>query len=199
MAGTYGLVVCGGFSSRMGADKGLLIYYGKPQRYHLYEMLELFCEKVFISCRAEQANSIGIGYNILTDHASYSNIGPMAALLSAFTRFPKKNILLVGCDYPFLTPTDLQEFLPACREENLAISFYNTKEDLYEPVLAWYHHSSFDLLKKMHASKQYSLQQFLRNNEGTKYYPGNQNSMESVDTREAYVTAYNLIKWNTGS
>jgi len=183
----------------MGADKGLLIYYGKPQRYHLYEMLELFCEKVFISCRAEQANSIGIGYNILTDHASYSNIGPMAALLSASTRFPKKNILLVGCDYPFLTPTDLQEFLPACREENLAISFYNTKEDLYEPVLAWYHHSSFDLLKKMHASKQYSLQQFLRNNEGTKYYPGNQNSMESVDTREAYVTAYNLIKWNTAS
>ena len=192
--GSYGLVVCGGSSSRMGTDKSMLIYYEKPQRYHVYEMLQAFCEKVFISCREEQANSIEDGYNILTDHPSYKNIGPMAALLTAFTKFPKKDILLIGCDYPFLTATDLQHFLPYCKEENFAVSFYNEQEDLYEPLLAWYQHTSFDILKKMHDAKQYSLQHFLKNNQALKFYPANKNSITSVDTQEGFIKAGDSIK-----
>ena len=117
----------------------------------------------------------------------------MAALLTAFTQFPKKDILLIGCDYPFLTAIDLQHFLPYCKEENFAVSFYNDKEDIYEPLLAWYQHSSFDILGKMHKAKQYSLQHFLRNNQATKFYPGNKNSMAGVDTNEAYIKAHNSI------
>ena len=190
--GSYGLVVCGGNSSRMGTDKSMLIYHEKPQRYHVYEMLRTFCEKVFISCNEEQA-TIEDGYNILTDHPAYKNIGPMAALLTAFTQF-KKDILLIGCDYPFLTTTDLEHFLPYCKEENFAVSFYNEQEDLYEPLLAWYRYNSFDKLTKMHAAKQYSLQHFLRNNLAIKFYPLNKNSIQSVDNNEAFIKAYNSIK-----
>jgi molybdenum cofactor guanylyltransferase len=194
ISGSYGLVVCGGSSSRMGSDKSMLVYYEKPQCYHVYEMLQAFCEKVFISCREEQANSIEDGYNILTDHLFYKNIGPMAALLTAFIQFPKKDILLIGCDYPYFTASDLLNFSSYCKEENFAVSFYNEQEDLYEPLLAWYHHTSFDMLRKMYESKQYSLQHFLRNNQAAKFYPQNENSMISIDTHEAYIKACNLLK-----
>ena len=190
---TYGLVICGGNSIRMGTDKSMLIYHQKPQRYHVYEMLQPFCEKNFISCKEEQANTITAGYNILTDYSAYNNIGPMAALLTAFTRFPQKNILFIGCDYPFLTTTCLQQFSTYCAAENAAVGFYNEKEGLYEPLLAWYPYQSFDKLKQMHEAKQFSLQHFLRDNKAVKYFPADKNSMVSIDTHESFIKASKLI------
>ena len=191
---TYGLVVCGGNSRRMGADKSMLQYYQKPQRYHVYEMLQPFCEQVFISCNAEQANTIKDDYLFLTDNTLYNNIGPIAALLTALTNFPEKNILLIGCDYPFVTTTDLQHFLSLCKDQNRAAAFYNEQEDIYEPLLAWYPASSFDKLKKLQEAKQYSLLYYLRDTKALKFYPENKNSILSIDTREAFIEASRLIK-----
>ena len=188
---TYGIVVCGGNSSRMGTDKSLLQYYEKPQRYHVYEMLQSFCEKVFISCNAKQANTIETGYSFLTDHPVYNNIGPMAALLSAFTQFHEKNILFIGCDYPFLKATDLQHFSTHCKDA--AVSFYNVQEELYEPLLVWYPYQNFDELKKMYEAQEYSLQYFLSKSGALKFYPFSKNSMTGVDTKEGFAKANNAI------
>ena len=191
---TYGLVVCGGNSRRMGADKSMLQYYQKPQRYHVYEMLQPFCEQVFISCNAEQANTIKDDYLFLTDNPLYNNIGPMAAILTALTNFPEKNILFIGCDYPFTTANELQQFAAVYNASDNAVAFYNEVEDVYEPMLAWYPASSFEKLKKLHEAKQYSLQHFLRDNKALKFYPENKNSILSIDTREAFIEAGRLIK-----
>lgn len=188
----YGLAVCGGSSSRMGTDKSMLNYYGKPQRYYVYEMLQQFCEKVFISCNNEQANSIEAGYNFLTDHDAYQNTGPIAALLNAFDQFPGKDILFIGCDYPFLTPTDLQHFSANCKSGHPA-AFYNEQEDLYEPLLAWYPNFLATALKTMYENKQYALQQFLIRNNAVKYRPQQLKSIQSVDSPEAYKEAYKII------
>ena len=191
---TCGLVVIGGNSSRMGTDKSLLQYYAKPQRYHVYDMLGPLCEKIFISCNSLQAGTIDVSYSFLPDKPEYNNIGPMAALLSAFDEFPNRNMLMIGCDYPFLTSDDLQQFLVCCKEENKAVSFYNETENMYEPLLAWYPYSSMIELKKIHTTNQYSLQQFLRNTGAVKFYPHNKNSIISVDTNEDFINASNLIK-----
>ncbi len=194
IADLYGLVVCGGNSSRMGTDKSMLVYHQQPQRYHVYEMLQPFCEQVFISCNAEQAGTIEDNYLFLTDHALYTGIGPMAALLTAFTNFPEKDMLLIGCDYPFLTAPDLQNFLLLCKKENRAAAFYNEGEDIYEPLLAYCPASSFTKLKEMFDEKQYSLQHFLKANNAAKFYPANKHSIISIDTEEAFINASKLIK-----
>lgn len=188
---TYGLVVCGGRSRRMGTDKSMLQYHDKPQRYHLYDMLLPFCEKVFISCNEEQAKNTEPGYHFIKDDESFAGIGPMVALLTAFTKFPGKNVLLIGCDYPFLTAGELGSFSSYCKNEPAA--FYNETGGVYEPMLAWYPYTFFDVLQKMYAAKQLSLQHFLKDNNATKYLPLNSNSIISIDTAEAYTKACNLI------
>lgn len=190
---TYGLAVCGGNSTRMGRDKSLLQYYDKPQRYHLYDMLLPFCKKAFISCNAEQAKNMEPGYLFLTDHTVYNNIGPMASLLTAFNKFPDKNILLIGCDYPFLKSKDLNEFILFCNKKNKPVSFYNKQEDLYEPLLAWYPHHCFEELKRRFDKDQYSLQHFLKDNEACAFHPVNKKNIISVDTDEAYRNAFKTI------
>ena len=188
---TYGLVLCGGHSNRMGTDKSMLQYYHKPQRYHVYDMLLPFCERVFISCNKEQATSIDEGYNFIEDAPAYNDIGPMAALLSAFTLHPQKNLLLMGCDYPFLKTAELETFSLLCNDT--PASFYNNKAVIYESMLAWYPFTCFDELKRMFEAKQFSLQQLLRNHHAIKYIPSDANSIKSIDTTEAFNETYKLI------
>jgi molybdenum cofactor guanylyltransferase len=188
---TFGLIMCGGNSSRMGTDKSMLQYYNKPQRYHVYDMLLPFCEKVFIACNAQQANSIAAGYDFIEDNPLYNNIGPVAALLSAFTQYPKKNLLLIGCDYPFLTAGELEKFSLLCKD--VPASFYNKEGAIYESMLAWYPFTCFDKLKRIFDAKQFSLQQLLRETDAIKYLPTDTNSIKSIDTKETFSKAYNLI------
>lgn len=183
---TIGLVVCGGRSNRMGTDKSLLLYFDKPQRYHLYDMLHPFCEKVFISCNADQVKNMEPGYDVLPDHPSYSNIGPMAALLSAFKEFPQKNMLLIGCDYPFLTAVQLRQFSEYCNGSK-PVCFYNEQSAVYEPLLAWYPYETFEPIKKMQEAGEYSLQHFLISVRAVKFYPAGKRSIISVDTHEDFL------------
>ena len=52
----YGLVLTGGYSTRMKRDKFLLNYRGKSQLEYCHELLSQFCSKTFISSRQEQQN-----------------------------------------------------------------------------------------------------------------------------------------------
>ncbi|MES1222484.1 MAG: molybdenum cofactor guanylyltransferase [Bacteroidota bacterium] len=189
----YGLVICGGQSSRMGMDKSLLDYYGRPQRYYVYGMLGTLCDEVFISCNKEQAKTIDNQYKTITDVPAYSGIGPMAAILSAFDQYPGTGWLVVGCDYPFITRKALNDFIKSIDRNNIAAAFYNPKENMYEPVLAWYSYPALDELKEMFGAGEYSLQRFLKKKNAGKFYPGDEKLVQSVDTAEDYERAKKII------
>jgi len=183
--GIYGLVVCGGRSSRMGTDKGLLVYHDRPQQYHVYEMLNTICDRVFLSCNKTQFANILPGYAALEDDAEFANIGPMAALLTAFFHHPEKDFLIVGCDYPFLKKKTLQHFVDTLSKKSLAAAFYNT-DHKYEPLLAWYSLASANILKNYFNCGKYSLQQFLNEEAAEKYRPEEPTAMKSVDTYDEF-------------
>lgn len=180
----YGLVVCGGQSTRMGTDKSVIDYHGKPQRYYVYEMLEWICDKVFISCNSVQTNSIIAPYATLTDLPQYENIGPMAALLTAFNYFPGHDFLIVGCDYPYITTKDLKEFSRSVDQEKVASAFYNHESAMYEPLLGWYSQKSKNEIQRMYSDNEFSLQHFLKENEAGKHQPARPKNLVSVDTPE---------------
>lgn len=193
--GVYAVIACGGKSTRMGTNKSMLPYHGKPQCYHLYELLQPFCEKVFISCIENQVKEISSSYPVIKDLDAYKSIGPMAGLLSAFDQFPGKNIFLVGCDYPFITADDIKNFL-AKLDPGKAAAFYNSTFGLYEPLLAYYNYGAAKDIYKMFLNKEFSLQHFLIKADAEKFFPGNEKTIKSIDTKEDYTEALNLIKQN---
>src|SRR5215213_7303867 len=77
-----GLVLAGGKSTRMGEDKSIVQWHNKEQHYYVADMLTAFCKEVFISCRAEQGETVDRNYKIITDE--YENAGPLGAIVSAF-------------------------------------------------------------------------------------------------------------------
>ncbi len=189
----YGLVVCGGESSRMGMDKSLLVYHDKPQRYYLYELLRTLCDSVFISCNKKQSTTISENYEKIVDLDRYENIGPMAALLSAFDKYPDADFLVLACDYPFIKKEHLQELLNARDKKHLAVSFFNTETNFKEPLLAFYSNECYPRLIHQVNRKEYSLKHFLKEIEAKKIIPTSPETIISIDTPEAYQTVLETL------
>ena len=188
----YGLVVCGGQSSRMGVDKSRLIYRQKEQRFEVYDMLKNLCDEVIISCNNEQIKSTPSHITAIADNEEYDGIGPIAALLTAFDKFQDHDFLVVGIDYPFLTAADLEHFITNTKRNGMAAAFYNT-EGFYEPLLSWYSKNCGNALRQMFKNGEYSLQRFLRDHRTERYIPVLKQVTYSSDTMENYEKAKSFI------
>ena len=96
----YGLVLAGGKSTRMGADKGDLEYRKLPQKVYLHQLLNKYCEEVFVSARKAQLDAWQESLNYLADQ--YESEGPLSGLITAFEKFPDQDWLIVACDMPMV-------------------------------------------------------------------------------------------------
>ncbi len=190
----YGLVVCGGKSSRMGTDKSLLDYHGQAQRYYLYNLLEQITDKVFISCNMEQAPGIPAEYEFIVDSEKFQDIGPMAAVLSGFDQYPDASFLVVGCDYPFIRKNDLKELAKVIAYTASGAAFYNESAMLYEPLLASYPNRSAPVLRHYFEQGEFSLNCFLKNVHANKLVPDSPEIIKSIDTLAEYREAVSSLK-----
>lgn len=185
----YGLVVCGGQSSRMGSDKSLLQYHALPQRYHVYHLLETFCERVFLSCNEQQVAGMEPGYSFFSDLPEYTGHGPMSALLTAFHHFPDAAFLVLGCDYPFLGSDHIHPLTNNRDPQKKVIAFARENSSFPEPLLALYEPSIQPLLETFFRQGSDSLNRLIGQAGGLLLPAQPAEAYESVDTREAYQQA----------
>jgi len=181
----YGLVACGGRSSRMGFDKSTIIYHGIPQRYYVYHMLELYCEKVFISCNREQRATILPGYRFIEDTEKAQHGAPMVALISAFEQYPKASFLLVGCDYPFLQSGEIARLVAARLSDRPAICYVNSS-GLEEPLIAMYENAVQQKLIEAYSKGNHSLRMLLQSVDALHCVSSSESAIMSVDDRKTY-------------
>ena len=194
MTDLIGIVCCGGKSTRMGRDKSLLNYHGKPQRYYLYEMLEQHCEQVLISCNKDQAPWVLPKYETLVDDDLYHGIGPMASVLTAFDRFPHAALLVVGCDYPFLSEEHIRTLVENRIGLDDAVFFLNAEAMVHEPLITIYEQSARAHLLKNFEMKNYSLRRFLDEANTCAIVAHNPGFLKSVDDPMGYAGALQLLQ-----
>ncbi|WP_288424845.1 NTP transferase domain-containing protein [uncultured Spirosoma sp.] len=130
-----GLVLIGGRSLRMGQDKAQLVYYDKPQRDHLTELLRPYCQTVYWSVNAEQIDRLqGSGIPLLGD-VENPRPGPLNGILAALNQDPTVAWLVVACDMPLLTDLSLRALVAGRNPACLATAFYDTDGRYPEPLL----------------------------------------------------------------
>lgn len=192
------MVACGGDSRRMGSDKGQLVYHILPQRYHVYRLLEGLCSLVYLGCGKKQSGSIDPDYRFIEDDDDFLGAGPLTPVLTALKKFPGADILLVACDYPYLTKDELSRFAETIRGKRKTAAFYDIQAGRYIPVLGYYPAGSEIALMKWKDEKGYSLQQFLREKRAAKYVPRDPRCMISVDEPENAALAKSIINDKSG-
>lgn len=140
----YGLVLAGGRSERMGTDKGLVDYHGKPQREHLFDLLQGYCAETFISCRADQAYEFEGSFPYIAD--SFLGLGQFGAILSAFQRHPDAAWLVLACDLPLLSQRSLNQLTGRRNAGKYATAFHNPESGFTEPLAAIWEPRSYPAL-----------------------------------------------------
>jgi molybdopterin-guanine dinucleotide biosynthesis protein A len=139
-----GLVLAGGKSERMGFDKGSVNWHGKEQRYYMADMLKVFCNEVFISCRLDQQAEIDLQYASLTD--TFTELGPFGAILSAFREKPDNAWLVIACDLPLVNANTLQYLIGNRNPSSIATAYQSTYEDFPEPLITIWEPKSYPVL-----------------------------------------------------
>jgi molybdopterin-guanine dinucleotide biosynthesis protein A len=158
--GSYlnGLVLAGGLSSRMGSDKALIDYHGKPQREYLFDALATLCHEVYTSCRVE--HNVPPRLNPLPDVLKINS--PLNGILTAFQTHPDRAWLAVAIDLPNVSASVLQELIAHRDVRKLATCFFDAEANAVEPLLTIWEPAARSLLAANAESGNVSPRSFLQ-------------------------------------
>lgn len=142
-APVYGLVLAGGKSTRMGKDKAMLEYHDMPQYQYTHQLLEAFCDKVYLSCREDQVDNFS-DYEIIKD--TFTGLGPFGAILSAFRENPNVAWLVMAVDLPLADAPFLKELCAARNTSKQATAILNPATDFPDPLITIWEPRSYATL-----------------------------------------------------
>ncbi len=127
-----GIILAGGKSSRMGADKGLQELCGKPLISYAVQVLTGLCDKILISS-SSKAYEI-FGYEVIADE--FPGIGPMGGIYSALKQSKTEKNLVLSCDLPFVSAELFSFILKSANGFEVAVPYEGNRH--YEPLCAFY-------------------------------------------------------------
>jgi len=100
-------ILCGGKSSRMGSEKGLVMYKGKTFIQRILEAVTPVCDSICLVTN----NHAYASYNYPLIPDVISEKGPVGGIYTALKHSTTPWNLILSCDVPMLTTEVLQTYL----------------------------------------------------------------------------------------
>jgi molybdopterin-guanine dinucleotide biosynthesis protein A len=151
-----GFVLAGGLSSRMGEDKSLMLFRGKPLIMYAIEALSPLCEKVIISSNHHAYDFTGC--EVWPDEL------PVQASINGLYTCVKRSETdwnyILTCDMPFTGSPLLAYLCDQAHGEDAVIPVHG--QGLVEPLCGFYNRSVLNVLDQRVKAEQYSILKFLQ-------------------------------------
>jgi len=149
-----GFILAGGKSHRMGTDKALLLFQGKPLLEHMIGLIAPLCDKVFIS--GQNSDYTGFSVEMIPD--LNVNCGPIAGIFSALNYSDSDWNLLVSVDVPFVNEELFHLLISNIGEYDCIIPQHISG---VEPLIALYNRRTLPVIEEMIKSGDYRLTNLL--------------------------------------
>jgi molybdenum cofactor guanylyltransferase len=146
-----GIVLAGGKSSRMGADKGLMVFRGKPLVQYSLELLSHFCDRILISSNNPAYNSFG--YEVVADEIA--GAGPMGGIAACLGKSSTELNLVLSCDMPLADPAIFRTLLKLSGDFTFVVPLDSMGRP--EPLCAVYKKDSLLIMQKLLAEQSYRM------------------------------------------
>jgi len=136
-----GVILCGGQSSRMGSDKGLLKLEAKTWAQTALDKMAELNFLTSISVNEKQHNDYAAVFNsteLIIDDPALSIHGPLSGVLSVHLQHPAEDLMILACDMPLMEVELLKELLTHYREHTSNDAFVYTNDGEPEPLCGIY-------------------------------------------------------------
>jgi molybdenum cofactor guanylyltransferase len=173
-----GLALSGGKSARMGKDKGQINYHGKPQRDYLVDILNPFCDQIFIS----SPKHVKASQTIIPDHFDLGS--PLNGILSAFHFDPLASWLTVPVDMPNIDLKAIEYLVKNRDEHKTATCFFDSEGQNPEPLFTIWEAKAKPLLFDFFNSGETSPRKFLLENDVHMVVTPSASMLINVNTEE---------------
>ena len=191
-APVYGLVLAGGRSTRMHADKAALTYQGQTQLERAVALLGGLLPRTFVSVRADQADDpLRARFERIVDRRE--NIGPIAGLLAAQAEHPHAAWLVLACDLPLLDRASLEYLLRARDPARVATAYRSSHDALPEPLCAIYEPASAAALNAHLAAGKNCPRKFLLSAQVKLIDEPDPRALDNINTPEEYGAAVAVL------
>ena len=95
-----GIILSGGKSSRMGMEKGLVDFQGKPLISYAIKVLEPIVDSIVIGANNELDSYKKFGHQLVEDEIK--GVGPIGGLLATLRQSSTPKNFVISCDMPFI-------------------------------------------------------------------------------------------------
>jgi molybdopterin-guanine dinucleotide biosynthesis protein A len=144
-----GVILCGGQSSRMGSDKGLLKLEANTWAQTAIDKMTTLNIPVKISVNSKQYNDYAAVFpstDLVTDDATLSLKGPLLGVLSSHLKFPDEDLFILACDMPLMEPSLLNKLYTQYQQEPSFNAYVFTNEGEPEPLCGIYKSKGLSLI-----------------------------------------------------
>jgi len=141
------IILAGGGSGRMDADKSMLPIKGKPMVEHICEQLCGTFGQILVS--ANKAEKLAfLGFEVIPD--KIPGQGPLMGIASALEASANEFNFVVACDIPHIDLTYVRRMLAEAEEADIVIP--TTGDERYEPLFAVYRKSALKAINEVLSS-----------------------------------------------
>ncbi len=136
------LILAGGTSRRLGVDKSLVEFGGKPLIWWSAESLMQLTDQLVVAVRDEQQYAV-LSRIVPAAHFvcdCISGYGPVAGLATGLRCISGKYVFVAGCDLPFLNVKVIDKLFELAEGYDAAIP--TTSQGMIEPLHAVYNRDS---------------------------------------------------------
>jgi molybdopterin-guanine dinucleotide biosynthesis protein A len=136
------IILAGGQSRRMGRDKALIDFNGRPIIAHVIETLrELADDVIVVSNRADEYARFAA--RIVPDYDPPS--GPLGGIAAGLSAAKNDLSIVVACDMPFLNQALLRYLIDRAEEVDAVVMQF---ENEYEPLHAVYRRTCLPFIQQ---------------------------------------------------
>jgi molybdenum cofactor guanylyltransferase len=179
------VILAGGESSRMGQDKALLDFEGRPLLLRQMELArKAGAREVHVSVRHDGAYG-SFGISTVTDDRP--GCGPISGLIAGLRRSSKPLLLALAIDLPFVSPRFLRRLIAVCGP---GLGSVPRSGNFFEPLAAYYPLEMLRLFEEARDKAEFGLQPVIH--KGIE-----QALLRAYDLAEK--DAFLLQNWNTPS
>jgi molybdenum cofactor guanylyltransferase len=166
-----GVILCGGKSRRMGADKGLIQFQDKTWTQLAIEKIEELGIPVVVSISRRQKGQyerLLPENKLIVDDSTIEFKGPVAAVLTVHLKYPADDLFVFACDLPLMEFSVLDELYRLYGIKNQFQAFVYTNSGEPEPLCGIYTSRGLAMICNMYythklekQSMKYILEQLL--------------------------------------